>query len=66
MAASRIVFERGGKVIHNAHAADGEDARDLAIMILGRFSELEAGDQLTIAREAGRRRSTADVQGDYS
>ncbi len=48
----RVIFERGGKVIHNAHAADGEDARDLALMIIGRFDEIDAGDQLTIAREA--------------
>ncbi len=48
----RVIFERGGRVIHNAQAADGADARDLALMIIGRFDELEAGDQITITREA--------------
>jgi len=37
--------------IESGLAVDGADARDIALMFIGRFDELADGDQLTVRKE---------------
>jgi hypothetical protein len=46
----RVLFERKDHV-ESRLAVDGPDARDIALMIIGRFDELADGDQLTVRKE---------------
>jgi len=47
----RVLFERKDGHIQSGLAVDAADARDLALMIIGRFDELADGDQLTVRKE---------------
>ena len=47
----RVIFERKDGHIQSGLAVDGADARDIALMIIGRFDELADGDQLTVRKE---------------
>jgi hypothetical protein len=47
----RVIFERADGHIESALAVDGPDARDLALMIIGRVDELRDGDKLTVRGE---------------
>jgi len=47
----RVLFERTDGHIESTLAVDGADARDIALMIIGRFDELADGDQLTVRKE---------------
>jgi len=47
----RVIFERGDRAIESSFAVDGADARDIALMFIGRFDELADGDQLTVRKE---------------
>jgi hypothetical protein len=47
----RVLFERKDGHIESGLAVDGVDARDIALMFIGRFDELADGDQLTVRKE---------------
>jgi len=47
----RIVFERCDRTIHTRVATDGVDAKDVALLMLGRFDELEPGDRIYVSEE---------------
>jgi hypothetical protein len=47
----RVIFERGDRTIHSTYATDGADARDLALILIGREEEMQAGDKLTVVPE---------------
>ena len=47
----RVLFERKDGEIQSTLGVDGPDARDIALMIIGRFDELADGDQLTVRKE---------------
>jgi hypothetical protein len=47
----RVIFERGDRAIESSFAVDGADARDIALMFIGRFDELADGDKLTVRKE---------------
>ena len=47
----RVLFERKDGHIESGLAVDGADARDIALIFIGRFDELADGDQLTVRKE---------------
>jgi len=47
----RVPFERKDGHIESGLAVDGADARDIALIFIGRFDELADGDQLTVRKE---------------
>ena len=47
----RVLFERTDGHIESTLAVDGPDARDIALMFIGRFDELADGDKLTVRKE---------------
>jgi hypothetical protein len=47
----RVLFERTDGHIESTLAVDGADARDIALMFIGRFDELADGDQLTVRKD---------------
>jgi hypothetical protein len=46
-----IASRHGGRAIESSFAVDGADARDIALMFIGRFDELQDGDRLTVRKE---------------
>jgi hypothetical protein len=47
----RVIFSRASGEIESDLVADGKDARDVALIIIGRYDELEEGDRLTVTKE---------------
>ena len=47
----RVLFERTDGHIESTLAVDGADARDIALMFIGRFDELADGDKLAVRAE---------------